>query len=48
MWSPQRQHGLTKIVGPAYTVQYVPLDDPRAKHPTHYVPSSPNHIAAAP
>lgn len=37
MWSPQRQDGDTKIVGPAYTVQYAPLDDPRQKHPTHYV-----------
>jgi len=37
MWSPRRQEGDTKIVGPAYTVQYVPLDDARPKHPTHYV-----------
>ncbi|KAL7621260.1 hypothetical protein AAE478_008577 [Parahypoxylon ruwenzoriense] len=36
MWSPQRQDGPTKIVGPAYTVKYVPLDDPSPKHPTHY------------
>ncbi|KAK7962522.1 uncharacterized protein PG986_003347 [Apiospora aurea] len=36
LWSPQRQGGPTKIVGPAYTVQYVPLDDPAPKHPTHY------------
>ncbi|KAK4167250.1 ribonuclease E inhibitor RraA/Dimethylmenaquinone methyltransferase [Cladorrhinum sp. PSN259] len=41
MWSPQRQHGPTKIVGPAYTVQYVPLDDPRPKYPTHYIDSVP-------
>ncbi|KAK1757845.1 ribonuclease E inhibitor RraA/Dimethylmenaquinone methyltransferase [Echria macrotheca] len=41
MWSPKRQEGETKIVGPAYTVQYVPLDDPRAKHPTHYIDSVP-------
>ncbi len=41
MWSPQRQEGDTKIAGPAYTVQYVPLDDPRPKHPTHYVRSIP-------
>lgn len=40
MWSPHRQEGATKIVGPAYTVQYVPLDDPRPKHPTHYVSHS--------
>ncbi|RYP45633.1 hypothetical protein DL768_008070 [Monosporascus sp. mg162] len=37
MWSPQRQDGPTKIVGPAYTVKYVPLDNPAPKHPTHYV-----------
>ena len=37
MWSPQRQDGPTKIVGPAYTVQYAPLDDPRPKYPSHYV-----------
>ncbi|KAK0668337.1 ribonuclease E inhibitor RraA/Dimethylmenaquinone methyltransferase [Cercophora samala] len=41
MWSPQRQDGDTKIVGPAYTVQYVPLDDPRPKHPSHYIDSVP-------
>ena len=37
LWSPQRQEGETKIVGPAYTVKYAPLDDPSPKHPTHYV-----------
>ncbi|KAK3495733.1 ribonuclease E inhibitor RraA/Dimethylmenaquinone methyltransferase [Neurospora crassa] len=41
MWSPHRQEGATKIVGPAYTVQYVPLDDPRPKHPTHYIDNVP-------
>ncbi|GAB1310582.1 Ribonuclease E inhibitor [Madurella fahalii] len=41
MWSPQRQDGPTKIAGPAYTVQYVPLDDPKPKHPTHYIDSVP-------
>ncbi|KAK4132813.1 RraA-like protein [Trichocladium antarcticum] len=41
MWSPQRQDGATKIVGPAYTVQYAPLDDPRAKVPGHYIDSVP-------
>ncbi|KAK7914475.1 hypothetical protein PG985_012178 [Apiospora marii] len=40
MWSPQRQDGPTKIVGPAYTVKYVPVDDPAPKHPTHYVRAS--------
>lgn len=39
MWSPQRQEGKTKIVGPAYTVRYAPLDDPAPKYPTHYVSS---------
>jgi regulator of RNase E activity RraA len=37
MWSPQRQDGPTKIIGPAYTVKYVPLDDPTPKLSTHYV-----------
>ncbi|KAJ4297312.1 hypothetical protein N0V88_004230 [Collariella sp. IMI 366227] len=37
LWSPQRQEGSTKIVGPAYTVQYAAKDDPRPKWPSHYV-----------
>ncbi|KAI0802431.1 RraA-like protein [Xylaria sp. FL0064] len=41
MWSPVRQDGDTKIVGPAYTVKYVPLGDPAPKHPTHYIDSVP-------
>ncbi|EOO01270.1 putative ribonuclease e inhibitor rraa dimethylmenaquinone methyltransferase protein [Phaeoacremonium minimum UCRPA7] len=41
LWSPQRQEGDTKIVGPAYTVKYAPLDDPTPKHPTHYIDSVP-------
>lgn len=40
MWSPQRQDGPTKIVGPAYTVQYAPKDDERPKWPNHYVSRS--------
>jgi regulator of RNase E activity RraA len=40
LWSPQRQAGTTKIVGPAYTVQYAPHDDPAPKNPTHYVGST--------
>ncbi|OIW25717.1 RraA-like protein [Coniochaeta ligniaria NRRL 30616] len=40
-WSPERQAGPTKIVGPAYTVQYAPLDDPTPKVPTHYIDSVP-------
>ncbi|KAI1424615.1 RraA-like protein [Xylaria sp. FL1777] len=42
MWSPLRQDGDTKIVGPAYTVKYVALDDPAPKHPTHYI----DHVPA--
>ncbi|KAH7304061.1 ribonuclease E inhibitor RraA/Dimethylmenaquinone methyltransferase [Stachybotrys elegans] len=41
MWSPDRQSGNTTIVGPAYTVQYVPLSDAAPKHPTHYIGSIP-------
>ncbi|KAK1778292.1 ribonuclease E inhibitor RraA/Dimethylmenaquinone methyltransferase [Copromyces sp. CBS 386.78] len=41
MWSPHRQEGATKIVGPAYTVQYVPLSDPRPQYPTHYIDDVP-------
>ncbi|KAI1359100.1 RraA-like protein [Xylaria arbuscula] len=41
MWSPVRQDGDTKIVGPAYTVKYVPLDDPAPKHSTHYIDDVP-------
>ncbi|KAL2203868.1 RraA-like protein [Sarocladium strictum] len=41
MWSPERQAGDTKIVGPAYTVKYVPIDDPAPKHPTHYIDTIP-------
>ncbi|KAL2271332.1 hypothetical protein VTJ83DRAFT_703 [Remersonia thermophila] len=41
MWSPQRQDGDTKIVGPAYTVVYAPHDDPRSKWPSHYIDAVP-------
>lgn len=41
LWSPERQAGDTRIVGPAYTVQYAPLSDPTPKHPTHYIDSVP-------
>lgn len=37
LWSPERQAGDTKIVGPAYTVKYAPLDDPAPKIASHYV-----------
>ncbi|KAJ0103952.1 hypothetical protein J7T55_010969 [Diaporthe amygdali] len=41
LWSPERQAGDTRIVGPAYTVKYAPLSDPAPKHPTHYIDSVP-------
>ncbi|KAH6619303.1 ribonuclease E inhibitor RraA/Dimethylmenaquinone methyltransferase [Chaetomium sp. MPI-SDFR-AT-0129] len=41
MWSPQRQDGMTKMVGPAYTVQYAPKEDERPKWPSHYIDSVP-------
>lgn len=37
MWSPQRQDGGTKIIGPVYTVKYVLEQDPEPKLATHYV-----------
>ena len=37
MWSPHRQEGSTKIVGPAYTAQYALIDDPAPKVTEHYV-----------
>jgi hypothetical protein len=37
MWSPERQTGPTKIVGPAYTVKYVPVADAAPKLESHYV-----------
>lgn len=27
MWSPVRQEGPTKVIGPAYTVKYVKIND---------------------
>lgn len=41
LWSPERQAGDTRIVGPAYTVRYAPLSDPAPKHPTHYIDGVP-------
>lgn len=41
LWSPERQAGDTRIVGPAYTVKYAPLSDPAPKYPTHYIDSVP-------
>lgn len=40
MYSPRRQEGDTKIIGPAYTVEYALIDDPRPKVTTHYVCST--------
>jgi hypothetical protein len=38
LWSPQRQEGSTKVVGPAYTVKYVLNTDVNApKLEGHYV-----------
>lgn len=37
MWSPERQSGDVKIIGPAYTVQYRPVDDQAPKIDHHYV-----------
>lgn len=37
MWSPERQAGATRVVGPAYTVKYVPKDDLAPKLQSHYV-----------
>lgn len=43
MWSPERQNGNTKIIGPAYTVQYVSLNDTTSpKCDSHYVRSRPS------
>lgn len=41
LFSPERRAGTTKIVGPAYTVKYAPLDDPAPKHAKHYIDSVP-------
>lgn len=43
LFSPERQAGETKIVGPAYTVEYAKLDDPRPKVSKHYV-SEPQNV----
>lgn len=41
MWSPERQAGPTKIVGPAYTVKYAWHSDPAPKVPGHYIDGVP-------
>jgi hypothetical protein len=42
MWSPQRQEGDIKIVGPVYIVHYMPLDDstPKMASTTYVFPSA--------
>ncbi|KIN05084.1 hypothetical protein OIDMADRAFT_50907 [Oidiodendron maius Zn] len=42
MWSPLRQDGNTKIVGPAYTVQYVPKETHSPVNQGHYIDSIPS------
>ena len=41
-WSPERRSGETKVVGPAYTVKYVALDDLAPNTATSYVSESRN------
>lgn len=41
LWSPERQAGATKIVGPAYTVKYALNSDPAPKVAGHYIDSIP-------
>ncbi|CAK7268516.1 hypothetical protein SEPCBS57363_003133 [Sporothrix epigloea] len=41
LWSPERQAGPTKIVGPVYTVKYAPLSDVAEKVEGHYVDTIP-------
>ncbi|RFU29409.1 hypothetical protein B7463_g6923, partial [Scytalidium lignicola] len=41
LWSPQRQDGTTRIVGPAYTVQYVPKGSQTLTNQGHYIDSIP-------
>ncbi|KAL6719745.1 hypothetical protein ACLMJK_001666 [Lecanora helva] len=44
LWSPQRQEGPTKIIGPAYTVKYIPKDQPaNSTHKGHYIDTLPPH-----
>lgn len=41
LWSPDRQAGDTRIVGPAYTVQYAAHSDPAPSVATHYIDGVP-------
>ncbi|KAF6220415.1 hypothetical protein HO133_002847 [Letharia lupina] len=44
MWSPKRQDGPTKMIGPAYTVKYVRKDHGTAPtHQGHYIDTIPPH-----
>ncbi|KAG8624702.1 hypothetical protein KVT40_007769 [Elsinoe batatas] len=43
MWSPERQNGPTRIVGPAYTVKYVlNEDEDKSKPSEHYIDTIPS------
>ncbi|KUJ07651.1 RraA-like protein [Mollisia scopiformis] len=43
LWSPERQMGETKIIGPAYTVKYVSVNDKESpKHTGHYIDTIPS------
>ncbi|KAF4548591.1 4-hydroxy-4-methyl-2-oxoglutarate aldolase-like protein [Elsinoe fawcettii] len=43
MWSPERQSGPTKIIGPAYTVKYVRNEsEDKSKPAGHYIDSIPS------
>lgn len=46
MWSPKRQEGDTKIIGPAYTVKYdLKIHQPE-QPPNHYVSISEIHTSS--
>ncbi|CAK7221736.1 hypothetical protein SBRCBS47491_004628 [Sporothrix bragantina] len=42
LWSPERQAGPTKIVGPVYTVKYALQSDPAEKVKGHYIDTIPS------
>ncbi|CAK7231109.1 hypothetical protein SEUCBS140593_007814 [Sporothrix eucalyptigena] len=44
LWSPERQAGPTKIVGPAYTVKYAVHSDPVPKIEGHYIDTIPKGV----
>ncbi|KAF6811595.1 ribonuclease e inhibitor rraa dimethylmenaquinone methyltransferase [Colletotrichum plurivorum] len=43
MWSPERQGGSTKIIGPVHTVKYALHDDLSPACPTHYIDEVPKN-----